>query len=149
MQLYLVGEGGLCGSDSSFLITNRFFVPILCSMVGLMCTSLPSEMLNLWYNQGQLESEMNIPPQKNANTLKFHFILEEALRLYVTCQKTYALPSRISYLILSVSLSSYHQLCIFLIFFSFIFISWRLISLQHFSGFCHTLTWISHVQKLF
>ena len=29
-------------------------------------------------------------------------------------------------------------------FFSFIFISWRLISLQYWSGFCHTLTWISH-----
>ena len=26
----------------------------------------------------------------------------------------------------------------------FIFISWRLITLQHCSGFCHTLTWISH-----
>ena len=29
-------------------------------------------------------------------------------------------------------------------FFPFIFISWRLISLQYCSGFCHTLTWISH-----
>ena len=27
---------------------------------------------------------------------------------------------------------------------SFIFISWRLITSQHCSGFCHTLTWISH-----
>ena len=26
------------------------------------------------------------------------------------------------------------------IFFPFIFISWRLITLQYFSGFCHTLT---------
>ena len=32
----------------------------------------------------------------------------------------------------------------FLSFFSFIFISWRLTTSQHFSGFCHTLTWISH-----
>ena len=32
-----------------------------------------------------------------------------------------------------------------LFFFPFIFISWRLITSQHFSGlFCHTLTWISH-----
>ena len=30
------------------------------------------------------------------------------------------------------------------LFFSFIFISWRLITLQHCSGFCHTLKWISH-----
>ena len=29
-------------------------------------------------------------------------------------------------------------------FFSFIFISWRLITSQHCSGFCHTLIWISH-----
>ena len=29
-------------------------------------------------------------------------------------------------------------------FFSFIFISWRLITLRYCSGFCHTLTWISH-----
>ena len=36
------------------------------------------------------------------------------------------------------------QLVFFLIFFSFIFISWRLITLQYCSGFCHTLTWISH-----
>ena len=29
-------------------------------------------------------------------------------------------------------------------FFSFIFISWRLTTLQYCIGFCHTLTWISH-----
>ena len=29
-------------------------------------------------------------------------------------------------------------------FFPFIFISWRLITLQYCSGFCHTLTWISY-----
>ena len=33
--------------------------------------------------------------------------------------------------------------CLLYIFFSFIF-SWRLITLQYCSGFCHTLTWISH-----
>ena len=32
----------------------------------------------------------------------------------------------------------------FIYFFPFIFISWRLITLQYWSGFCHTLTWISH-----
>ena len=32
----------------------------------------------------------------------------------------------------------------FILFFSSIFISWRLITLQYCSGFCHTLTWISH-----
>ena len=33
---------------------------------------------------------------------------------------------------------------LFIYLFSFIFISWRLITLQYCSGFCHTLTWISH-----
>ena len=37
---------------------------------------------------------------------------------------------------------------LFFFFFSFIFISWRLITLQYCSGFCHTLTWISHVLNL-
>ena len=32
----------------------------------------------------------------------------------------------------------------YFIFFPLIFISWRLITLQYCSGFCHTLTWISH-----
>ena len=32
----------------------------------------------------------------------------------------------------------------FTFFFPFIFISWRLITLQYCSGFCHTVTWISH-----
>ena len=32
----------------------------------------------------------------------------------------------------------------FSFFFTFIFISWRLITLQYCSGFCHTLIWISH-----
>ena len=43
------------------------------------------------------------------------------------------------------SLSIYHNsLLLKDNFFSFIFISWRLITLQYCSGFCHTLTWISH-----
>ena len=32
----------------------------------------------------------------------------------------------------------------FTFYFFFIFISWMLITLQYCSGFCHTLTWISH-----
>ena len=32
----------------------------------------------------------------------------------------------------------------FFFFFSFIFVSWRLTTPQYYSGFCHTLTWISH-----
>ena len=40
------------------------------------------------------------------------------------------------------SFSLNRKYCCF--FFSFIFISWRLITLQYCSGFCHTLTRISH-----
>ena len=34
--------------------------------------------------------------------------------------------------------------CQYLLFLFFFFISWRLITLQYCSGFCHTLTWTSH-----
>ena len=48
--------------------------------------------------------------------------------------------------VFSFSFISMHILIFFpQVFFSpFIFISWRLITLQYCSGFCHTLTWISH-----
>ena len=39
---------------------------------------------------------------------------------------------------------SNHACLLVFFFFSFIFISWRLITLQYCSGFCHTLTQISH-----
>ena len=39
---------------------------------------------------------------------------------------------------------NYCFIYLFIYLFSFIFISWRLIPLQYCSGFCHTLTWISH-----
>ena len=38
-------------------------------------------------------------------------------------------------------------MCIY--FFPFIFINWRLTTLQYCSGFCHTLTWISHVMCIY
>ena len=48
----------------------------------------------------------------------------------------------------SIKLLKLHRNCfpssLFLFFFSFIFISWRLITLQYCSGICHTLTWISY-----
>ena len=35
------------------------------------------------------------------------------------------------------------------LFFKFIYFSWRLVTLQYCSGFCHTLTWISHGVHVF
>ena len=40
--------------------------------------------------------------------------------------------------------NSYHCIYFLLFYFFIFFISWRLITLQYCSGFCHTLTWISH-----
>ena len=37
------------------------------------------------------------------------------------------------------------KVCSSLLFKIFIYFNWRLITLQYCSGFCHTLTWISHV----
>ena len=37
-----------------------------------------------------------------------------------------------------------HFILFFNIYLFFIYISWRLITLKYCSGFCHTLTWISH-----
>ena len=44
---------------------------------------------------------------------------------------------------LAFARASYY-LILFFFFPPFIFISWRLTTLQYCSGFCHTLTWISH-----
>ena len=53
-------------------------------------------------------------------------------------------PSWLSGLWRSYLYSSVYSCHLFFFFFPFIFISWRLITLQYCSGFCHTLTWISH-----
>ena len=38
----------------------------------------------------------------------------------------------------------FHSPLSFSFFFKWIYFNWRLITLQYCSGFCHTLTWISH-----
>ena len=44
-----------------------------------------------------------------------------------------------------INLQECNKICCFpMLFFFLFFISWRLITLQYCSGFCHTLTWISH-----
>ena len=48
------------------------------------------------------------------------------------------------YFILFYFLEGGFRLQFTLFFFPFIFIHWRLITLQYSIGFCHTLTWISH-----
>ena len=56
---------------------------------------------------------------------------------HVTKQALFNCITRFYMFILSML---YLKIYVFFLFFSFIFISWRLITLQYCSGFCHTLT---------
>ena len=68
------------------------------------------------------------------------FFIVQLSHPYMTTGKTIAL-TRCNFVDKVMSL-----LFIFIYFYFFIFfISWRLITLQYCSGFCHTLKWISHV----
>ena len=72
--------------------------------------------------------------------------------LFFSSHYLWTCPSQIFLILFLLGISAasdtvLHFLFLFLFikkFFSFIFISWRLITLQYCSGFCHTLTWISH-----
>ena len=70
------------------------------------------------------------------NLYKPFFLKQAFLKVYTVMPKMAFSTEQLS-CCLSFFLSFLH-------FFSFIFISWRLITLQYCSGFCHTLTWISH-----
>ena len=74
-----------------------------------------------------------------------YLIIIEVLIIYIN---NYLHPM-FSYLLFKITLHTvadfyFFNFLKFFYFFSFIFISWRLITLQHCSGFCHTLKWISH-----
>ena len=51
---------------------------------------------------------------------------------------------KISWSLNNMGLNCAGPCSLFFFFFHLFFISWRLITLQYCSGFCHTLTWISH-----
>ena len=57
---------------------------------------------------------------------------------------SYEKPMDLNWIMHHFFLAVFKILFSFIIFFSFIFVSWRLITPQHCSGFCHALTWISH-----
>ena len=76
-------------------------------------------------------------PTVSISLLIFHLIFHVIHLFYQTLQHKCITNSCFKFL--------FRQLQhVFFFFFSFIFISWRLITLQYCSGFCHTLTWISH-----
>ena len=70
-------------------------------------------------------------------------MLSNLLRSHSYCNRHH-LP-KISFFSLGTYPADTSQpLFFFNVFFLFFFISWRLITLQYCSGFCHTLKWISH-----
>ena len=138
--------------------TNWGMVALQCTMKwnSYMCTRVPSLVelppasVSLLQVSTELRAELPVP--YSSFPLAICFTLGSAKRPVSTYHLISPLPP--CPLIHSLHLHSYSAnsfICnIFvkffkiIIIFSFIFISWRLISLQYCSVFCHTLTWVSH-----
>ena len=74
-------------------------------------------------------------------TCLFSICISSLVKYFLRCLP-YILVELFIYLLLTYRISLY---CLFaVVVFSFVYISWRLITLQYRSGFCHTLTWIVH-----
>ena len=85
----------------------------------------------------------NITLYCNEKTADFSKTYSRKIEYSHTKKKAYAYTAKNHFWVskLKFQVQAIH---FFLSFFPFIFISWRLITLQYCSGFCHTLTWISH-----
>ena len=71
----------------------------------------------------------------------FSICISSLVKYFLRCLP-YILVGLFIYLLLTYRISLY---CLFaVVVFSFVYIGWRLITLQYCSGFCHTLTWIVH-----
>ena len=80
---------------------------------------------------------------RNSYSLKDYSATLEA-RIAVSYKFNYSFHIWYNQLIKNLMPLHKHAHECFSFFFPFICISWRLITLQYCSGFCHTLTWISH-----
>ena len=120
----------------------------ICHLILSECISVSYE--GKWIS---IDSEeiYNKPPHQNAF---FHFILtffrpkREFWAVYIRLRSSISSNVLFPVRLLNTGvrqrgLENFKMTWI-LFFFPFIFISWRLITLQYRSGFCHTLTWISH-----
>ena len=121
-------------------------------------TSFRMDWLDLLAVQGTQESSPT-PQFKSINYQHSAFFTVQLSHPYMTTGKTIALTrwtfvgkvmsllfnmlSRLAITFLPRSKRLFF-LSVFYFIFPFIFISWRLITLHYCSGFCHTLTWISH-----
>ena len=109
-----------------------------CQAPRLESLTWGSELSLLWENfYGIIIFQWVIHPAG----MGFYFTTIASLLL--SCCDFFVFGCRISFLLGSsfFLLMVVHQLIVILVFFfPFIFISWRLITLQYCSGFCHTLT---------
>ena len=101
--------------------THSSFQDVLCLMGAFWGLGL------FWHHRGCL----------NLSLEGLHHLVKEFI-LSLGLKKKKALIEWV------IDLSPPSPLGPFFFFFPFVFISWRLITLQYCSGFCHTLTWISH-----
>ena len=85
-----------------------------------------------YWRRKPLWTERQLTPKKKVETNSHLKITFSGIQMF--CNHCFYLVSR----------CFHHYGSSLYFFFSFIFISWRLITLQYCSGFCHTLTWISH-----
>ena len=95
----------------------------------------------LWTEEpGRLESTGS--QRVRHNWVSMHAMF---LNMYHTCLIHLSVDGHLGFFsVLASVMTTAVNIGVVSFFFPFIFISWRLITLQHCSGFCHTLTWISH-----
>ena len=91
--------------------------------------------LDLLAVQGTLKSLLQYHSSKASILQCSAFFTVQLSHPYMTTGKTIALTR---WTFVGKVMSAFYFI------FPFIFISWRLITLQYCNGFCHTLTWISH-----
>ena len=103
--------------------------------------SIPGLVTKIPHSMGQLSSQAKTRESPHCNEDLVQRKREKSKKqpkqttTTITKTKSYLLTARIGMHVFSSFLS---------FFFSFIFISRRLITLQYCSGVCHTVTWISH-----
>ena len=100
-------------------------------------SKLISFRIDLLAVQGTLKSLLQNHSSKASILWHSAFFMVQLSHPYMTTGKTIALT-------IWTFVSKVMFLLFFLILIFIFFISWRLITLQYCSGFCHTLTWISH-----
>ena len=112
--------------------------------------SFRMDWLNLLAVQGTLKSLLQHHSSKASVLQPSAFFMVQFSHSYMTTEKAISLTTWIfvgkvvSLLFIFFLVSCLCFYFFFILFFSIIFISWRPITLQYCSGFCHTLTWISH-----